>query len=67
MHNKITYPNLIQLFDQLNTEIVDSDMSLSINIEDEKLEWGGTDLNAVFAQRKNLFQFYQRQLCLPEF
>lgn len=55
VHNKITYPNLIQLFDQLNTEIVDSDMSLSINIEDEKLEWGGTDLNAVFAQRKNLF------------
>lgn len=55
VHNKITYPNLIQLFDQLNTNIVDSDMSLSINIEDIKLEWGGTDLNAVFAQRKNLF------------
>ncbi len=55
VHNKITYPNLIQLFDLLETNIVDSDMSLSIKIEDKNIEWGGTDLNAVFAQRKNLF------------
>lgn len=56
VHNKVTYPNLIQLFSQLETNIVNSDMSLSINIEDKKLEWGGTDLNAVFAQRKNIFK-----------
>lgn len=55
VHNKITYPNLIQLFDQLKTNIVDSDMSLSINVEDINLEWGGTDINSVFAQRKNIF------------
>lgn len=55
VHNKLTYPNLIRLFDQLGITIVDSDMSLSIQVEDEKLEWGGTNLDTVFAQRKNLF------------
>lgn len=54
VHNKITYPNLIQLFDLLQVEIVDSDMSLSIKIEDKNLEWGGADLDSVFAQRSNL-------------
>jgi len=55
VHNKLTYPNLIQLFDQLGIEIVDSDMSLSIQVEHENLEWGGTNLNTVFGQRKNIF------------
>jgi len=55
VHNKLTYPNLIQLFNQLGIEIVDSDMSLSIQVEHENLEWGGTNLDTVFGQRKNIF------------
>lgn len=55
VHNRITYPNLIQLFEQLDVEIVDSDMSLSIKVEDENFEWGGSNLDTVFGQRSNLF------------
>lgn len=55
VHNKLTYPNLIALFEQLNIEIVDSEMSLSIQVEEENLEWGGTNLDTVFGQRRNLF------------
>jgi predicted NAD/FAD-binding protein len=60
VHNRVTYPNLIQLFDLLKTNIVDSDMSLSIQVEDLNFEWGGTNLNTVFGQRRNLFnlKFY---------
>ena len=58
VHNKITYPNLIQLFDQLEVEIVDSEMTLSIKVEDENFEWGGSDLNTVFGQRSNLLNPY---------
>jgi predicted NAD/FAD-binding protein len=56
VHNKITYPNLIQLFDLLKVNIVDSDMSLSIKVEDQNFEWGGTNLNTVFGQRRNLLR-----------
>jgi predicted NAD/FAD-binding protein len=55
VHNRLTYPNLIELFEQLGIDIVDTEMTLSIQVEDEKLEWGGTNLDTVFAQRKNLF------------
>jgi predicted NAD/FAD-binding protein len=54
VHNKVTYPNLIQLFELLAIDIVDSDMSLSIKVEDYDFEWGGTNLNTVFGQRSNL-------------
>lgn len=60
VHNKLTYPNLIQLFDQLDVPIVDSEMSLSIKVEGEDFEWGGSDLSSVFAQKSNLLspKFY---------
>lgn len=56
VHNKVTYPNLIQLFDLLDVEIVNSDMSLSIKVDDYDFEWGGTNLNTVFGQRSNLIK-----------
>lgn len=55
--NKWTYPRLIKLFDELEVPIAKSDMSFSVSIpndRDDPLEWSGTNLNTVFAQRKNL-------------
>ena len=56
VHNKLNYPNLIQLFDLLDIKIVDSNMSLSINILEKNIEWCGNDLNTVFGQRINIFR-----------
>ncbi|PIT77211.1 NAD(P)/FAD-dependent oxidoreductase [Limnohabitans sp. G3-2] len=56
--NERTYPNLIQLFAELNVETAPSDMSFSVKVpgalNGKTLEWSGTDLNSVFAQRSNL-------------
>jgi predicted NAD/FAD-binding protein len=57
--NERTYPNLIQLFADLKVETAPSDMSFSVKVPGARmgqaLEWSGTNLNTVFAQRANLF------------
>ena len=55
--NERTYPNLIQLFADLKVDTARSDMSFSVQVPrtgSEQLEWSGSSLNSVFAQRKNL-------------
>lgn len=54
VYNERTYPNLIELFKNLNVETVESDMSFSVCLPELNLEWAGTNLNTVFAQRRNL-------------
>ncbi|MCQ8894912.1 FAD-dependent oxidoreductase [Limnobacter humi] len=56
VYNERTYPNLIRLFDELQVETVMSDMSFSVCLPELNLEWAGTNLNTVFAQRRNLFK-----------
>jgi uncharacterized protein len=51
--NERTYPKLISLFAELGVETARSDMSFSVQVPQEGLEWSGSDLNAVFAQRRN--------------
>ncbi|WMW82476.1 FAD-dependent oxidoreductase [Undibacterium cyanobacteriorum] len=54
--NRKTYPNLIALFDELGVESYDTDMSFGVSINGGELEWAGTNLDTVFAQRLNLLK-----------
>ncbi len=52
--NERTYPLLIQLFSQLGVQVAKSDMSFSAQVPADNIEWSGTSLATVFAQRRNL-------------
>ena len=52
--NTRTYPNLIRFFDVLGIEWLETDMSFSVQVASENVEWSGTSLNTVFAQRGNI-------------
>ena len=58
VYNERTYPNLIALFAQLGVHTSVTDMSFSVQGRDgaDTLEWGGANLNTVFAQRRNLLK-----------
>jgi uncharacterized protein len=51
--NDRTYPNLVALFGELGVETHQTDMSFSVSLDEGRLEWAGTSLNTVFAQRRN--------------
>ena len=59
--NDRTYPELIKLFSTLNVTTAKSDMSFSVQSQNsksgERMEWSGTSLNALFAQRSNLISW----------
>jgi predicted NAD/FAD-binding protein len=56
VHNDLTYPNLIQLFSHLEIPVHSSDMSFGVSISQPDIEWAGTNLATVFAQRSNIFK-----------
>lgn len=54
--NDRTYPNFIALLDELKVAWQPSEMSFSVQCEKTGLEYNGTNLNSLFAQRRNLFK-----------
>jgi len=54
--NDRTYPNFVRLLDELGVASQESSMSFSVRDEIADLEYNGTSLNALFAQRRNLLR-----------
>ncbi|MFN3970369.1 MAG: NAD(P)/FAD-dependent oxidoreductase [Gemmobacter sp.] len=52
--NQVNYPNLVRMFADLEVPTVHSDMSFGASIGGGRLEYGLKNLNAVFAQRRNM-------------
>jgi uncharacterized protein len=52
--NDWTYPNFLALLDRIGVATQPSDMSFSLQHEVSGLEYNGTSLNTLFAQRRNL-------------
>lgn len=54
--NDWTYPNFLAMLDELGVGYQSSNMSFSLRCERSGLEYNGTSLNALFAQRRNLLR-----------
>jgi len=54
--NDRTYPNLVALFRHLDVPHAMSEMSFSVRIDEDKLEWAGSNLATIFAQKRNLIK-----------
>jgi predicted NAD/FAD-binding protein len=52
--NDRTYPNLVALFRHLRVRDAASDMSFSVRLDGEGIEWAGSSVATVFAQKRNL-------------
>jgi uncharacterized protein len=54
VYNDLTYPNLIRLFDYLGIVTHRSEMSFSVSLPQENIEWAGASLGTLFAHKRNL-------------
>jgi predicted NAD/FAD-binding protein len=54
--NERTYPNFCKLLRALDVAAQDSDMSFSVADARSGIEWNGTSLDTLFAQRRNLLR-----------
>ncbi|TAG28504.1 MAG: NADP transhydrogenase subunit alpha, partial [Verrucomicrobia bacterium] len=67
--NRVTYPQLCRLFDELQVPVKPTNMSFAVKDTGTGIEWCGSSLNHLFAQRKNLFspRFIKMLLAVKRF
>jgi predicted NAD/FAD-binding protein len=53
--NYKTYPNLCKLFAEIKAPVKKTDMSFSVQYKPTGLEYSGSSINHLFAQRRNIF------------
>jgi predicted NAD/FAD-binding protein len=56
VYNDWTYPLFIELLDELGVASKPTEMSFSVRCDDSGIEYGGNNLNTLFAQRRNLLR-----------
>ena len=53
--NKVNYPNLVKLFEQLQVNYEKSNMSFSVSLKHSDIEYSGSGLKGLFANKYNIF------------
>lgn len=61
--NQKTYPNFVRLLNKIGVRWQDSDMSFSVADDQSGLEYNATNMNGLFAQRRNLARPSFWRLC----
>ena len=56
VYNQVTYPNLTRLFRELEVKMKPAPMLFSVRHLPSRLEFSGSSLNHLFAQRRNLLR-----------
>jgi predicted NAD/FAD-binding protein len=56
VYNPLNYPNLTALFAHLGVPTKSSDMSFAASLDAGRLEYSGSDLGGLFAQKRNLLR-----------
>ncbi len=62
VYNDWTYPNFIRLLDEIGVSNQCTDMSFSVSCDASGLEYSGSSVNTLFAQRLNLFRWQYLQM-----
>ncbi|HMO20160.1 MAG TPA: FAD-dependent oxidoreductase [Candidatus Melainabacteria bacterium] len=52
--NQVTYPHLLQLFKELDVPMKKTDMSFSVQLKGDNLEYSGASFDRLFGDRKNI-------------
>ncbi|TYH55865.1 hypothetical protein ES332_D09G266400v1 [Gossypium tomentosum] len=62
--NRVTYPNMMELFERLGVDMEPSDMSFSVSLNHGNgIEWGSRNgISSLFVQKRNLFNPYFWQM-----
>ena len=55
--NEVTYPNLVNFFNELKVPYEKSDMSFSVSIKNSNVEYSGSGLGGIYANKLNIFNF----------
>ncbi len=55
--NKKNYPNLINLFNNLQVDYEKSNMSFSVSVKDTNIEYSGSGIKGLFANKYNILNF----------
>ncbi|MEH6525211.1 MAG: FAD-dependent oxidoreductase [Sneathiella sp.] len=69
VYNTKNYPNLVAFFDHLGVATEPTEMSFSVSIDDGKMEYSGTSMKGLFAQKSNMVNpfFWQMLLDIRRF
>ena len=55
--NKINYPNLVNLFEKLKVNYEKSNMSFSVSVKNSNIEYSGSGLKGLFANKNNIINY----------